>query len=135
MFSAKILSVTKKKGTLVLQVEYTNGTETFQEEMFVASRGYTMDALKQSIQAQCDSFNDVYTLAGLIPVGTTINTTVVKSVLTPREEHFEAMYRLREVEGLVAKGVLTESDQVYIDAVAEAKSTYRAEYYGLETSK
>lgn len=115
MWTAQIESKTNDRSVLFVGVQYTDGTKKFGESIDMT--GGDIDTLNNKIQARLNTLNANDTLVDDITLGAFTPPTI-----KPVDEKEAALTELRKLQDLVNLGVLKESDQQVLDAIADVKA-------------
>lgn len=116
MYTANITNKNLSAGNLQIEVTFTDGADTFVEAFNVT----TEDDLNEKIAKRIDTLNGLVELNTKIAVGAWVKPTI-PAPATPTDVEI-AEKELRELKELISLGVMKETDQEFIDAVAAYKS-------------
>lgn len=118
MYTAKIVDKKIENGSLLVNVNYTNGVTNFNVIYPVRSE----KDLDNLIRSKLEELEALITLEATLTLGVytpTAKETPIKTEPTPLELATETLYKLKEKINL---GVLKETDQEFIDAVTAYKT-------------
>ncbi len=119
MYTATVLSNSFLAGVLKVTVAFTNGTETFNEDIDLT--GGSLDILAQKVANRLNTLNATAALAAIIVAG-----PVPPFTPTPIDPLVAARNALRQAKEDADLGILQVTDKAYTDALAAAQSAYTA---------
>lgn len=122
MWVSKILGKTRENGALILSVLYTDGVTEFYEKIDMT--GGDGDVLNNKIALKLKALN---TDDSSFPS----NGDFTPIVRPPAEKeiYFQKLRKFEQLARLSDLGIIKQTDQIFIDALAEAKLTFKPEYY------
>ncbi len=119
MWKAIIENKNYTDGKLTVVVVFTNDKVKFAETIDLT--GGSVEVLNQKITSRLNTLNASETFETQIPMGDFVPAPMIPSL---QEEFFTALRRLETLKRLVNAEILTDADQVYVDALALVKKTY-----------
>lgn len=111
MWTAKIAETNSKDGTFIVNVLYSNGTDSINE--VIDMTGGSESVLSQKVSDRLDTLNKTEVLKTKISLG---NFTPVITDLASKRNFQEAVRRLTSCQRAVSLGLIMETDKIFKDA-------------------
>lgn len=132
MYTAKIISKEERNNVLQLTVEFTNGTNTFSEQVTPQDKF----GLDHWVTTRLRSLNAVEEMKSLDPATAPTYSITVEPEKTPTQLEAEAWLRkynrwVQVKQNLIDTGVLTGSETQVVALLAEVKSGFKPAYLNL----
>lgn len=128
MYSPSILSTDIRQGKLYIIVQFTDGTDTFNEE-FVTNSGADPDWLKKAVGRR---LADINSLSELKPELGTFDPTIPAAPIPQAEmkkrNYREKLVSLQRLSQLVQLGVIPSGDSTVASAKQWLKDNYQPEF-------
>ena len=133
MWTAKIVSVTKLAGRITIRIEYSNGTEKFEEELY-ATVGVDLAWLQGQVRTRVAAFNAAYTFADTLAPNQVIDQTP-PTVTPPTQaeqdlaDWVKLYYRWVKVKTtLIDTGILTGNETAVTNLKTQVQTRFKPAY-------
>ena len=130
MWTAKVIGKSKGGGRIVLKVEFTNGSESFQEE-YIASSGSNSEWLKNLVRARVGALTSMYQFVDSIVVNDDVDASPPAPPTQAEQElsTFLSKYnRWLSVKRAIDTGVLTGNEAPVQNLLNEVKTLFKPAY-------
>lgn len=130
MFTAKIKSIAKFKGRITIIVEYSNGLETFEEEISSTSNA-DLKWLRSQVRNRVRSLSEVYAFADTLSVNQVIDTTAdpePTQAEIDRDIFIKNYTRWLAVKRAIDSEILTGSEAKVIELKNKVITDFRPAY-------
>lgn len=128
MYSASILSKETIKGVLRVIVQFSNGTDTFNEE-FATSSGLDANWLKKAVSRRLDDLNSLSAIdttpGAFDPTVTDPTPTQAES---DRKTYSQKLIQLRRMTALQQLGIIAANDATVTSLKTWLKDNYKPNY-------
>jgi len=126
MWTSTIESKNYNKGVLILNVVFSNGNEMFNESFDMT--GGSLDIVNERIKARLGGLQASENLDIQIPLGA---FTPTSNPATTQEAFMAALRRVRSCQRAIQLGLMTDKDQIYIDALASLQASFDLSFIDL----
>jgi len=136
MYIAKLIKKDNLVNELVVTIEYSNGTDVFQEVMTTNGSFRTSEQLKTMVKNKIDILNSKELISDDLIVGEEIKEPAVILEEKTKDnllfDTFLISYRkLQKVNELVKQGVITEDNVLVTETKKEVSSIFKSDYLDL----
>lgn len=132
MWSPKVISVQKGAGRITVRVEYSDGTEKFEEEYSSTSR-VSVEWLKSQVRARVQALTDSYAFAETLSIGQSVDITeptpyIPTQADLDRDQFLKDYMRWQQVKKAIDIGILTGNETKVVDLKNKVVNAFKLAY-------